>query len=627
MKPLYVVKAGSATLDRGTVFAEIADLVAGGARVLLVAGGATGIARHYEAIGRLVPMLRLPGGDLVRHCPPEEMAHIVDAYERVTLPAAEEGLRAAGLTVFTSVAARGDLVRGRANRPLKTVTPEGRSRVVRDHRAGTVRGVDAARLAVLLDAYDVVVLSPPVADQDGGSPLNVDADMLAAALANALDADHLRLVTGTPGLLTDPSDPASTLRHAHPGEAGGYAGGRMRQKVRAAELALEGSADVAITGPHTLTEPAGWTRFWRAKEPDADLTLLSRSVGVPSVSGDERELTALLREWCAERGIEATTDEVGNLVATRGTGTGRRLLLLGHLDTVPHRWPVRWEGEQLWGRGSVDAKGCLVNFLQVLADADVPEDGQLRVVGAVEEEISSSRGAFHVRDHYPADAVVIGEPSGAGTLTLGYFGLFKLRVTVRVGSGHSAGMDAVSAPDALMRALEDIRDVVRQEASDALSAVIDINSSTGREHHRAVGVLNFRVPPGADLELLRKLALDQAGDGVEIEVLRATPGHAGSRTGPLAKVFGRAFARAGIRPRHVVKKGTSDMNTLATTWRDVPMVAYGPGDSALDHTDVERIDARDVRTARRVLADAVSRWFALPTVRAGAPVASEGDRA
>lgn len=77
------------------------------------------------------------------------------------------------------------------------------------------------------------------------------------------------------------------------------------------------------------------------------------------------------------------------------------------------------------------------------------------------------------------------------------------------------------------------------------------------------------------------------------------------------KVFTRAFGQSGIRPTYVVKKGTSDMNTLATTWRDVPMVAYGPGDSTLDHTDVERIAAEDYRTARTVLGDAVARWFAL----------------
>ncbi|GAA3070363.1 M20/M25/M40 family metallo-hydrolase [Streptomyces roseofulvus] len=609
-RPLYVIKAGSATLDRGTIHREVAGLVARGARVLLVAGGATGIERHYAAIGRPMPHLTLVGGDSVRYCPPEEMVHLVDAYERVTLPAVERELKALGLAAFTAVAARGGLVTGRANRPLKAVSAEGRTLVVRDHRAGVPADVDAVRLAALLDTYDVVCLSPPVADRDGGAPLNVDADVLAAALANALGADHLRLVTGTAGLLTDPADPTSTLVNVHPGEGARYAGGRMRQKVRAAEIALEGSADVAITGPHTMADPAGWTRFWRAKEPAADLSLLTKTVSVPSVSGDENELASFLAEWCRERGMTAEVDKAGNLVASRGTGP-RRLLLLGHLDTVPHHWPVEWRDDELWGRGSVDAKGSLANFLEVLAHADIPEDGHLCVVGAVEEEISSSKGAYHVRDHYPADAVVIGEPSGSQKLTLGYFGLFKLRVTAAVSSGHSAGMDAVSAPDLLIRALGEIREAVLAKAPEALSAVIDITCETGREEHRATGTLNFRVPPSADLAELRTAALGPR-EGVVVEVLRATPGYAGGRSSSLVKVFTRAFAEAGVRPRFVVKKGTSDMNTLATTWKDVPMVAYGPGDSALDHTDEERIGGMEYRTARSLLADAVNRWFALP---------------
>ncbi|GAA1228497.1 M20/M25/M40 family metallo-hydrolase [Kitasatospora nipponensis] len=610
MKPLYVVKVGSATLDRGAVHGEIAELVRRGARVLLVAGGAVGIERHYRAIGRPMPELRLANGDAVRYCPPQEMSHLVDAYERVTLPAVEEGLRAHGLSVFTAVAARGALVSGRANRPLKALTAAGKATVVRDHRVGLPEHVDTVRLHALLDAYDVVCLSPPVRDQDGGTPLNVDADVLAAALCTALDADHLRLVTGTAGLLTDPQDPASTLRHAHPGEAARYAGGRMRQKVRAAELALASAADVAITGPHTMAEPTGWTRFWRTEAPAEDLALVGRTVGVPSVSGDERELAAYLLHWCHERGITAEIDPVGNLVATRGRGP-RRLLLLGHLDTVPYRWPVEWREGALHGRGSVDAKGSLAAFLEVLATAEVPADGQLRVVGAVEEEISSSKGAFHARDHYPADAVVIGEPSGAAKLTLGYFGLFKLRVTASVASGHSAGMDAVSAPDALFRALESIRTAVEKEASEALSAVIDVRCEPGHRSHRAIGILNFRIPPGADLAVLRTAALEHAADGLTVEVLRATPGHSGGRSGPLVKAFTRAFGQADIRPTYVVKKGTSDMNTLATTWHGVPMVAYGPGDSALDHTDIEHLSAEEHRLARGVLADAVRRWFAL----------------
>lgn len=629
-RPLYVIKVGSSTLLHPEIFAEIAAVRGRGARVLVVAGGAEGIERHYGSIGRTMPSLTLRNGDTVRYCPPEEMPHIADAYRRVTLPMVEAGLAAHGLTVLTHVAAYGGLVTGIVNKPLR-VTEDGRSKVVRDHRAGTVAAVDAERLSVLLDAYDVVCLSPPVRDADGGSDLNVDADVLAATLANALGADHLRLVTGSAGILTDPTDPASTLRDAFPGTAGVYAGGRMKQKVRAAELGLLGTADVAVTGPHTMSAPEGWTRFWAA-EPSADLALLSRAVRIPSVSYDEYEVVRYLVEWCRERGIEARVDEAGNLVAERGEGP-RTLLLLGHADTVPFNWPVRWESTGgdggahatgadadtddadrdpvLHGRGSVDAKASLIAFLEVLADTPVPDGWRLRVVGAVEEEVSSSKGAFHVRDHYPADAVVVGEPSGSGALTLGYFGLFKLRVTVTVRSGHSAGFQALSAPDHLTDSLARIRRAVLKEADDALSAVIDLSCSATTESQTATAILNFRVPPMADLDALRTAAVNAVDDDVTITFLRATPGCASGRSTPLAKAFGRVLNRRGIRPRFLLKKGTSDMNTLATTWHDVPMVAYGPGDSVLDHTAEERIGAAEYRRGRAVLRDAVAAFFEL----------------
>ena len=608
MRPLYVIKVGSSTLDRVSIFGELAGLVDRGARLLLVAGGAVGIERHFRAIGRRIAHLQMVGGDRVRYCPPAEIPHLVDAYEQVTLPAVAQALRGHGLSVFTSVAARDALVTGQLNRPLRVLSGSGRSRLVRDHRSGVPVHVDCARLLGLLDTHDVVCLSAPVADREGGTPLNVDADVLAAALSNALGADHLRLVTGTKGLLTDPADGDSTLRHAYPGQGENYAGGRMRQKVRAAEMALTGGADVAVTGPHTMADRTGWTRFWRAPAPAGDLTLLDHAVAVPSVSGDEGELAGLLVDWCAERGIAATIDEVGNLVAVKGDGP-RRLLMLGHLDTVPFHWPVSWHSGELSGRGSVDAKGCLTSFLEVLATTHVPAGAQVRVVGAVEEEVSSSKGAFHVRDHYPADAVIVGEPSGASTLTLGYFGLFKTRITTMTPSGHSAGRDALSAADTLFWVLSDIRATVDKEIPDALSAVVDMHCEADRHVNKAIAVLNFRVPPGADPDWLREKVFEQQSQGAVIEILRATPGFVGGRFTTLAKAFNRAFVGRGIRARHVIKKGTSDMNTLATTWSGVPMVAYGPGDSTLDHTDTEHICADEYRTARALLGDAVGRWL------------------
>jgi acetylornithine deacetylase len=603
-RPLYVVKVGSSTIDDGRIFDEVAEL-AHRARVLLVAGGATGIERHYRSVGRDVPTLRLRNGDAVRHCSPEEMDHVRRAYHHQILPVVAAALRERGLVAWTATADHASLVTGRANRPLRAVVG-GHELVVRDHRAGIPTTVATRRLSALLETHDVVCLSPPVADEQG-APLNVDADILAAALSNMMSADHVRLVTSTSGLLRWVDDPASTLLDTCPDEAAGFARGRMRQKVRAADLASRGSADVAITGPHTMAESARWTRVWPHQAPTEDLTLLTRAVQIPSVSGDEYELARFLVDWCSRRGVPAGIDAAGNFVATKGRGS-RRLLMMGHLDTVPFHWPTAWLDGELSGRGSVDAKGSLCAFVETLADLDLPDNVEVRVVGAVEEEVSSSKGAFHARDHYPADAVIIGEPSGSTALTLGYFGLLKVRVSAVTETGHSAGKEVMTAPDALVVALGRIRDGVGEVAPDAVSAVVDVVHETGPHTSRATGVLNFRVPPGADLDALRGTAEAHASESLTITVLRCTPGYAGGRTSSLARAFARSLTRAGIRPRYVVKKGTSDMNTLATTWRTAEMVAYGPGDARLDHTAAERISAQDYQLARAVLADAVQTW-------------------
>jgi LysW-gamma-L-lysine carboxypeptidase len=626
-RALHVVKLGSATLRHTRVYDELAELRARGARVLVVTGGAADISLHYALIGRPMRTLTLRGGDEVRYCPPDEIPYIVEAYEQITLPRVRDELTGRGLSVFTTTGAAasghgGGLVTATPGGPLRAFDGD-RQRFVRDHRAGTVHRVDATRLAELLEVFDVVCLSPPVAASDGGAALNVDADVLAAEVALALDADHLRLVTGTAGLLTDPADPASTLPHTTLGEGMAYAGGRMRQKVRAAELALAGTPDVVITGPHTL-DTRGGTRFWRAPAPAPDLGLLARMVELGSVSGDERDLAEYLVRWCAERGVDARIDPAGNLVATRGDGP-RRLLMIGHLDTVPHRWPVRWEGETITGRGCVDAKGSLAAFLETLAGLDVPPDATVRVIGTVEEERSAA-GAHHARDHYAADAVITGEPSGASALTVGYHGVCKTRLSVSQPSAHTAAKDSRTAAGRMADALAAAEAEVAALGADTLFAVLSVRAGSRDGEQSAEAVVDVRVPPSITPGEVGAAIRRALPEQVRAETLLRTPAVATPRTSPLVRSFTRALrAATGGAPRLLAKKGSSDMNTLATTWHGVPMVAYGPGDSSLDHTPHERLDAREFRLARTVLDDAVRRWLAdgSPAVPVGAAMGGE----
>jgi LysW-gamma-L-lysine carboxypeptidase len=613
-EPLYVIKLGSGTIldPLSPVFAEIRAIVDTGVPVLVVAGGGEAIRRKYEALSRPIPYLTLKGGDKFRYCSPAEMPIIVAAYDEIIAPALQARLQAEGLRPYVAIAGRNALVTGTRTKPLRTVQ-DGREVLVRDSRVGSFAAADLASLRRLLETRRVVCLMPPIAETATGELLNVDADLLASGLSTALGAHHLRFVTGTAGLLTDLADPSSTIPDIYPGDEIPSVQGRMKQKLRAArEAGEQGVADVAICGPARLGGPS--TRFWPAREPRAELRLITQVASLASVSGDEAELARYLVAQARAAGLESEVDAAGNFVARKGSGPVT-LMMMGHLDTVPHLWKAHWAGEgdaaALSARGAVDAKGCVANFLESAIAVDVPDWAQLVVIGATEEEVSSSRGAFYARDHYRADAVVIGEPSGAGALTLGYFGLFKLQIRVKSSAGHSAGKEVISASDCLIRTVEQLRARVGTLDPGGINSLIEVGSSHDAQFSYAEGILNFRASPAAPLEAMLGKLEELRSDTVSIEVLRATPGVQTARSTGLAKAFGRAFAGLGLAPRYLVKKGSSDMNTLATTWRNVPMVAYGPGDSSLDHTDHESLPAGEYLQSRRVLDQAVREFFAM----------------
>ena len=174
---------------------------------------------------------------------------------RVTTPVAMRALRmatvgelnaelAAALTaegapaLGSSAAGAGVLV---ATRRPPVATSEG---VVDFGEVGDVKSVDAAPLAALLDAGTIPVLCPPASDGQGGF-LNVNADLAAAALAVALRAAKLVLLTGAPGVLRNPADPASLVSALSLGEldqleqSGALKNG-MRVKAAAIRSALAG---------------------------------------------------------------------------------------------------------------------------------------------------------------------------------------------------------------------------------------------------------------------------------------------------------------------------------------------------------------------------------------------------
>src|SRR5581483_6968521 len=150
-----------------------------------------------------------------------------------------------------------------------------------------------------------------------------------------------------------------------------------------------------------------------------EVRLLETMVRIPSYSGEEHALARHLVEQAHDLGLQAQLDEVGNFVA--GAGLERSeppVILLGHMDTVRGVVPVRLAEGRLYGRGAVDAKGPLAAFL--VAAARLAHSSELArpvlVIGAVEEETATSRGARAVVGRYRPAACVIGEPSGSSAI-------------------------------------------------------------------------------------------------------------------------------------------------------------------------------------------------------------------
>lgn len=347
--------------------------------------------------------------------------------------------------------------------------------------------------------------------------------------------------------------------------------------------------------------------------------VLGRMLEIESCSGHESALAAFLVDWMRSAGFEAAIDGAGNAVGVRSgppATVEHELILLGHMDTVPGWIRVRREGDALFGRGAVDAKGPLAAFLCAAARADLAPGARVVVIGAVEEE-ATSRGARYLVDRFRPDAVVIGEPSSWDAVTLGYKGRLLADYTFERHVGHTAGPDGGVAESAVawwnrISALADEFNCDRGRQFDRLMASLrHIATASDGLVERVDATAAFRLPPRFDVEGFesRLRAFDTSA---AIRFRGREAAFESPRSTPLAAPFLRAIRDAGGQPRFKVKTGTSDMNVVGPAWQ-CPIVAYGPGDSSLDHTPNEHISLDEYARAIDVLESVIANWAQIRT--------------
>ncbi|MEM2122314.1 MAG: M20/M25/M40 family metallo-hydrolase [Candidatus Bathyarchaeia archaeon] len=352
--------------------------------------------------------------------------------------------------------------------------------------------------------------------------------------------------------------------------------------------------------------------------------LLEDMLRIYSPTGYESKLAGYLEEAMGNLGFHVETDRVGNVIGHTGEGDAG-ILLCGHMDTVPGEISVKRMGDRLYGRGAVDAKGALAAMIMAAYKAGLEDAGGragVKVACLVDEE-GESRGARELAvASKPPSYLVYGEPSGVDGIIIGYKGALKASLEVSTAPGHSASPWLY--PNAVEEAFE-IWSILKREVMgsgsyfDSVTGCltrIEGGEGFSKTPARCVMEMDFRVPPGIPwrrvLATVEEKALSYAEGKGNLRVRVWDGGGVDafltSRDSPLISAFSIAIRRVtGRQPILLKKTGTSDLNILSHVWR-IPMVAYGPGDSRLDHTLDEHLDVKEYLSSIDVLREAL-RWL------------------
>lgn len=346
--------------------------------------------------------------------------------------------------------------------------------------------------------------------------------------------------------------------------------------------------------------------------PSALLRSAARLVSIASVSGDEAAIADHV-ERVLRSAPWLLVERVGdNVVALTDLGRMHRLLVAGHLDTVPANGNegARMEGGTLWGLGATDMKGGLAVMLDLATTVPAPAHDVTYVFYASEEVARVHNGLLAVDAVRPAllaaDAAIVCEPTSCA-LEAGCQGVLKVELVLAGDRAHVArpwrGRNALHrlAPVLSAVALVQPREVeidgcVFRESFQAVRCQAGVASNVLPD--RAVLELNYRFAPDLDVvgafAVIERLVSPWMAPGDALEVVDSAPAAPPALGGPILSHLAAASGR-GV----VAKLGWTDVAFFAE--RGVPAANFGPGDSELAHTASEYVTANDLEEARSVL--------------------------
>jgi succinyl-diaminopimelate desuccinylase len=336
--------------------------------------------------------------------------------------------------------------------------------------------------------------------------------------------------------------------------------------------------------------------------------LCAALVDVPSVSGEEAGLADLVETALRQQAPHLEVLRSGDTVLARTQlGRERRVLLAGHLDTVPvaDNLPSRRDGDLLYGCGTSDMKAGDAVFAHVVATAPEPRH-DLTVVFYDCEEVEAARNGLgrverEHREWLDADLALLGEPT-SGAVEAGCQGTLRAEITARGRRAHSArswlGDNAIHATaDVLERLrLYPAREVgidgcVYREGLQAVRIAGGVAGNVVPDE--CVVTVNFRFAPDRDVAAAEQ-HVREVFDGMAVVV---TDSASGALPGLHAAAAQEFLASTGETA--TAKYGWTDVARFAAL--GIPAVNYGPGDPNLAHTREEHVDVRRIVDAVGVL--------------------------
>ncbi len=253
---LVVKVGGGKDLDLEAAVADLVALRAQGHEIVLVHGGAETTNEVAEQLGHPPQFITSESGVESRRTDRRtleifEMVYCGLLNKRWVELFQREGVNAVGLSGLD-----GRIFEGRRKDKLRARV-NGKRMVIRDDWTGTVEKVNVGLVRTLLDAGYLPVLTPPGSSTEGDA-INVDGDRAAGALAAAMGAETLVILSNVPGLLADFPDEASLIREIDARKVETYdavAQGRMKKKVMGAAEAVEGGVGRVIFADGRVPEP------------------------------------------------------------------------------------------------------------------------------------------------------------------------------------------------------------------------------------------------------------------------------------------------------------------------------------------------------------------------------------